>query len=89
MLAMHPDAEKLLSEFPAIETVEALITDCNGAARGKWLPADKLDDLLSNGIKLPKSAVAQDIWGRDVPQSPWIMAISMAGAGLYPVPWAP
>ena len=52
---MHPDAEKLLSEFPAIETVEALITDCNGAARGKWLPADKLDDLLSNGIKLPKS----------------------------------
>lgn len=68
MLAMHPDAEKLLSEFPAIETVEALITDCNGAARGKWLPADKLDDLLSNGIKLPKSAVAQDIWGRDVPR---------------------
>ena len=68
MLAMHPDAEKLLSEFPAIETVEALITDCNGAARGKWLPADKLDDLLSEGIKLPKSAVAQDIWGRDVPR---------------------
>ena len=51
---MHPDAEKLLSEHPAIQTVEALITDCNGLARGKWLPVDKLDALLRDGIKLPK-----------------------------------
>ncbi|MDG2459287.1 MAG: glutamine synthetase family protein [Luminiphilus sp.] len=65
---MHPEAEKLLSEYPSIEMVEALITDCNGAARGKWLPVDKLSLLLEEGIKLPKSAVAQDVWGRDVPR---------------------
>ena len=64
---MYSDAETLLTEYPAIEMVEALITDCNGAARGKWLPIAKLPSLLTDGIKLPKSAVAQDAWGRDVP----------------------
>ena len=65
---MHPTADTLLAQHPEIETVEALITDCNGAARGKWLPIEKLSALLSDGIKLPKSAVAQDAWGRDVPR---------------------
>ena len=65
---MYSDAENLLSEHPTVETVEALITDCNGAARGKWLPIEKLPALMTEGIKLPKSAVAQDIWGRDVPR---------------------
>ena len=65
---MYSDAENLLSEHPTVETVEALITDCNGAARGKWLPVEKLPALMTEGIKLPKSAVAQDIWGRDVPR---------------------
>ena len=65
---MYSDAETLLTAHPAIEMVEALITDCNGAARGKWLPITKLPSLLTDGIKLPKSAVAQDAWGRDVPR---------------------
>ena len=65
---MHPNIDTLLAQHPDIETVEALITDCNGAARGKWLPIKKLSALLSDGIKLPKSAVAQDAWGRDVPR---------------------
>jgi glutamine synthetase len=64
---MHPEAKKLLAEYPDIEMIEALITDCNGAARGKWLPVGKLSSLLTEGIKLPESAVAQDMWGRDVP----------------------
>lgn len=65
---MYSDTDSLLAQHPAIETVEALITDCNGAARGKWLPIEKLPALLRDGIKLPKSAIAQDIWGRDVPR---------------------
>ena len=39
---MHSNADTLLAQHPDIETVEALITDCNGAARGKWLPIEKL-----------------------------------------------
>ena len=33
--------------------VEALITDCNGIARGKWLPVQKLDTIEKQGLKLP------------------------------------
>ena len=72
---MHSNTDTLLAQHPDIESVEALITDCNGAARGKWLPIEKLPALLTDGIKLPKSAVAQDAWGRDVP-------LVSGGAGL-------
>ena len=47
--------------------VEALITDCNGVARGKWLPVQKLDTIEKQGLKLPKSALGLDVWGRDIP----------------------
>ena len=47
--------------------VEALITDCNGIARGKWLPVQKLDMIEKQGLKLPKSALGLDVWGRDIP----------------------
>ena len=47
--------------------VEALITDCNGIARGKWLPVQKLDTIKKQGLKLPKSALGLDVWGRDIP----------------------
>ncbi len=66
-LVMRTNAESFLSQYPGIDTIEVLITDCNGISRGKWLPADKLSSILTDGIKLPKSALAQDIWGRDVP----------------------
>ena len=45
---MHSNADTLLAQHPDIETVEALITDCNGAARGKWLPIEKLPALLTD-----------------------------------------
>ena len=47
--------------------VETLITDCNGIARGKWLPVQKLDTIEKQGLKLPKSALGLDVWGRDIP----------------------
>ncbi|MEC7075195.1 MAG: glutamine synthetase family protein, partial [Pseudomonadota bacterium] len=50
-----------------ITMVEALITDCNGIARGKWLPVQKLDTIEEQGLKLPKSALGLDVWGRDIP----------------------
>ena len=65
---MHPDAKKFLDQYPEVDTIEALITDCNGSSRGKWLPVSKLSEVLQDGIKLPQSAIAQDVWGRDVPR---------------------
>jgi glutamine synthetase len=58
---------QFLNTYPDITMVEALITDCNGIARGKWLPVQKLDTIEKQGLKLPKSALGLDVWGRDIP----------------------
>ena len=60
--------QQLLKEHPDITMVEALITDCNGIARGKWLPVKKLAGIEEQGLKLPKSALGLDVWGRDIPE---------------------
>lgn len=59
---------QFLNAYPNITMVEALITDCNGIARGKWLPVQKLASIESHGLKLPKSALGLDVWGRDIPE---------------------
>ncbi|EED34558.1 putative glutamine synthetase [Luminiphilus syltensis NOR5-1B] len=65
---MDREVELFLKAYPAVTMVEALITDCNGVARGKWIPKTKLNTVTRSGLKLPKSALALDIWGRDVPE---------------------
>ena len=64
---MH-STQQFLTAYPDITMVEALITDCNGIARGKWLPVQKLDSVEKQGLKLPKSALGLDVWGRDIPE---------------------
>jgi glutamine synthetase len=60
--------KQFLNAYSDITMVEALITDCNGIARGKWLPVQKLDAIGEQGLKLPKSALGLDVWGRDIPE---------------------
>jgi glutamine synthetase len=46
--------------------LEAFVVDVNGIARGKWVPADRIPDVLRKGIALPRSVYALDVWGCDV-----------------------
>ena len=48
------------------QVIEAFIVDANGIARGKLLPAEMADKLLHDGIRLPCSSYAFDVWGEDV-----------------------
>jgi glutamine synthetase len=59
--------DAFLEQHPHIETVEVLLTDLNGTLRGKWLPIDNLKRVVGGDFKMPLSAVAPDIWGRDIP----------------------
>ena len=65
---MRREVELFLKAYPSVEMIEALITDCNGVARGKWIPRGKIQSVLDDGLKLPKSALGLDIWGRDIPE---------------------
>ncbi len=65
---MQREIDLFLKAYPSISMIEALITDSNGVARGKWIPRGKIESVLESGLKLPKSALNLDIWGRDVPE---------------------
>jgi glutamine synthetase len=63
---MSVEADWFLRANPDITTIEALLPDCNGVMRGKWLPRHKLAKVYQGEFKLPITALSLDIWGRDV-----------------------
>jgi len=50
---------------PATE-FDIFLSDLNGQLRGKRLPFARLDRVMEEGIKMPRSVVAVDFWGDDV-----------------------
>lgn len=93
---MVDHAEQLqafLDSHPDIEIFEVMLPDIGGGLRGKWVTRDKIEKVIAGGLKLPLSALAFDIWGRDV--EAWVFD-SGDGDGLceadirtlVPVPWA-
>jgi len=59
-------ASAFLDAHPDIEVIEAFVIDANGVPRGKWIPRDRARDVIDNGMALPRSIYALDVWGRDV-----------------------
>ena len=55
-----------LDANPDIEVFEVILPDIAGGLRGKWVTRDKIHKVFSGGLKLPTSALAFDVWGRDV-----------------------
>ncbi|AQA20002.1 glutamine synthetase [Halioglobus japonicus] len=91
---MSVEVDWFLRAHPEITTVEALLPDCNGVMRGKWLPRPKLGKVFEGELKLPKTALSLDIWGRDVEE----LVFSTGDADglcrpiegtLLPAPWSP
>jgi glutamine synthetase len=90
---MSVEADWFLRAHPEITTIEALLPDCNGVMRGKWLPRHKLAKIFDGELKLPKTALSLDIWGRDVEEL--VFASGDADGicrpvegSLLPTPWA-
>ncbi len=49
-----------------LTSIHIMLTDLNGVARGKRIPGGQVGKALDGGIRMPFSASAVDIWGRDV-----------------------
>ena len=91
---MSLEADWFLRAHPEITTIEVLLPDCNGVMRGKWLPRHKLGKIFDGELKLPKTALSLDIWGRDVEEL--VFASGDADGicrpvegSLLPTPWSP
>ena len=90
---MSPEADWFLRAHPEITTIEALLPDSNGLMRGKWVPRHKLGKIFDGELKLPKTALSLDIWGRDV--EALVFATGDADGlcrpvtgSLLPMPWS-
>lgn len=61
-----PSAGDFLKQHPDVTHLEAFVVDINGVARGKSLPRASAAKIFKDGLRLPRSAFAFDIWGQDV-----------------------
>ena len=57
--------DAFLDQHPDIEVFEAILPDLAGGLRGKWVTRDKIHKIFEDGLKLPLSTLALDVWGRD------------------------
>lgn len=77
------------------DMLEAFIVDVNGVLRGKRIPSESFDKVFKDGLRLPYSACAVDIWGQDVLSAGLVVetgdtdgvCLPVAGS-LKPVLWA-
>jgi glutamine synthetase len=84
--------QQFLDQHPDIEVFEIIVPDVCGGLRGKWVTREKIHKVFAGEFKLPLSALAFDVWGRDA--EAWVFE-SGDGDGfcvadietLVPVPW--
>jgi glutamine synthetase len=74
---------------PEIEVAEVYVSDLNGVARGKLVPAEMLEKLTvsagGGGMKLPVSTLGLDIFGCDVPESGIALETGDPDGNLIPI----
>ena len=77
-----------------IKSLRAAVCDLNGVMRGKRIPLEQAEKVLSGGLRMPLSVVGVDIWGEDIVKSPLVFATGdadgtceLTGRGILPVDW--
>ncbi len=77
---------RFIEAHPALEYVEAFVTDVNGIARGKRVPVGALPRLYESGLCLPASTLVLDVWGNEVEATGLIFETGDADHPCHPVP---
>lgn len=84
--------QAFLQANPDIEIFEAILPDINGNLRGKWIPRSKIEKAFDGSLKIPRTTLGFDVWGRDV--ASWVLDDGDADGILKadiktfaPVPW--
>lgn len=92
---VQQEMEAYLSAHPSTELIDAFFFDFNGIPRGKRLPATAFGKLYNDGLCLPASTVALDVWGTEVLDSGLVFETGdrdwlfrPVPGSLRPLPWA-
>lgn len=79
------EVRRYLETHPDTRLIDAFLTDLNGIPRGKRLPRSYLHKLFTDGLCLPASTVALDIWGNEVLDSGLLFETGDADCRFVPV----
>lgn len=60
------NAKDWLDAHPDVDWITIALCDLNGVLRGKRAPRAQIEKALKGGMRMPLSACALDIWGRDI-----------------------
>jgi len=93
---MTTTPDELLKDFTTrFDYIDLLLPDCNGVMRGKRVPSDSVEQVLSEGALFPASLFASDISGEPCEETGLGFDMGDADfvcpaikASLTPVPWA-
>ncbi len=85
MLSFAEHLAAFRARHPEVEVADVYMTDFNGVARGKLLPAGMLDKLAGGGMKMPVSTLGLDIFGTDVAAAGIAIEVGDPDGVLLPV----
>ena len=68
---MNKKLTDFLELHPEVEIFEAILPDINANSRGKWIPAEKISKAFDGSLKIPRTTLGFDVWGRDVES--WVL----------------
>ena len=76
--------KRWFQDNPDIKQIIVGIFDYNGVLRAKRVPVNKLDGLLSSGMKMPLSIQVLDIFGEDIADSDLVFASGDQDSTAHP-----
>jgi glutamine synthetase len=68
------------------DRIDLMLCDINGVLRGKWFPADHVEKLEEGGVRLPLSTYAPNIFGEEVEESGYGIAVGDPDCQVFPIP---
>ncbi len=68
----NTEIQKWFESHPEVTNVQVAACDINGIWRGKRVPVEQIGKVLNGEMRMPISALALDIWGRDIEDSPLV-----------------
>lgn len=80
------EAAAFLAANPAVETIQAILVDIHGKARGKSVRRDKLAGLLESGVTLPNAPFSCDVWGKEMWQTGLVYETGDKDNACLPIP---
>ncbi len=79
------DVEGFLKENPSVQSIQAILVDIHGKARGKIIKRDALGSMAEKGVTIPNAPFSCDIWGKEIWQTGLVYETGDKDNHCYPI----